>query len=51
MRYLLLAVGLLTLPTSLAYAGEPTEQLKQRIDEIIRVVDASGKSRPGQHRS
>ena len=50
MRYLVLAAALLTLPSSLAYAGEPTEQLKQRIDEIIRVVDASSKSRPGQHR-
>ena len=50
MRYLLLATALLMLPISLAHAGEPTQQLKQRVDEIVRVVDAAGKSKPGQHR-
>ena len=51
MRHLLLAVALLTLPISLAHAGEPTDQLKQRVDEILRTVEAAGKSRPGQPRS
>ena len=51
MRLLLLAVALLTLPISLAHAGEPTDQLKQRVDEILRTVEGSGKSRPGQPRS
>ena len=50
MRYLLLAAALLTLPTSLAHAGEPTQHLKERVDEIVRMVDPSGKTRPGQHR-
>ena len=35
MRHLLLAVALLTLPISLAHAGEPTDQLKQRVDEML----------------
>ena len=42
MRYFFIAIALLILPISPAQAGEPTEQLKQRVDQIMILEDGQG---------